>query len=298
MQDQAQRHDYRVFGLSIGSEVPAPCLPSRSTGAAPELEIRHGNVPTRLSQERFPKIFVEDGKILLGRVDAGSLLVEDGRSIIASAPPLNPSTLTCLVWGSGLPTALMQQGALVLHAAVFRYGRFAVMLAGTRGAGKSTTAMELRLAGLPLISDDQAVIRGIGSDQLIVHNGLPQQKLHQDSVSHYGIADHVLALPGERGKFSLTIDAPHGENAVSPSIIFTLSVGDVDKPFCTAVNGTEKLRVLKSQLFRPRIAEAIGGYHPLMLKLAEQTAMFRIVRPPSRNTRSEIRQLVMDRLRT
>jgi hypothetical protein len=85
----------------------------------------------------------------------GTFAIADGRRVSIDPDP-NAEEAAITVWLHGTVAALLlaQRGQFALHASVVDIGGVGVSVAGSRGAGKSTTALRLAQLGHRLVADD------------------------------------------------------------------------------------------------------------------------------------------------
>ena len=90
----------------------------------------------------------------------GAHLISPAGDRVRSAPPRQePWRWQRLLTGQVLPLAATLQGLEVLHASAISIGGGAVALVGASGAGKTSLAIRLAMAGALLVSDDVLALR-------------------------------------------------------------------------------------------------------------------------------------------
>jgi hypothetical protein len=144
MRGQAQHWRYRLAGLEITTDRPAPGLG--------EAGYHDGSLEVRfVAGELQPE---PTGWYLLpAHGVATAMLREDGR-LARIAVPDDGALDVALQLRRVAPFAAALQGRVTLHAAALRLGGAAVALIGGSGAGKSTLATCLGRQGHAVIADD------------------------------------------------------------------------------------------------------------------------------------------------
>jgi hypothetical protein len=92
-----------------------------------------------------------------------------------------------LLLGPVFSVVLSHRGLTCLHAAVLQVDARVVALAGSKGAGKSTTALALVGAGATVVSDDVAVLRDAGN-RVGVAVGPPRLRVRREVAAALGVA--------------------------------------------------------------------------------------------------------------
>ena len=169
---------YFVFGLSLRANHAIPGLePARSSPQIPDVEIHLGVSPLVESGSAAcaenltfsSSILLESGEptLRIWETMGGSFLRLDyfegvqfwlernGKAIWARwSDSSSLEDAATYLLGPVLGLALRLRGVTCLHASAVTFGNRAVALAGSEGAGKSTTAAALARRGHPVISDD------------------------------------------------------------------------------------------------------------------------------------------------
>jgi hypothetical protein len=127
-------------------------------------------------------------------LDHSEFVVDAGATEIWAAWPDGVTTEDALTYLAGpvLGFALRLRGIAALHASVVAIDGRAIILVGSAGIGKSTTAAALAILGYPVLSEDIAALDDQG-DHFFVQPGYPHVNLWPSSVELlFGAAD---ALP-------------------------------------------------------------------------------------------------------
>lgn len=165
-------HEYRVFRRTVRSTVRLPQLRSGDgTGGethGPPIRVRRGDlaaspadVPASLTRvyadpaDEFTIHEDPDGRLYWFYESVGTLRVSGGTDVVVSpAPSGRAGEVRWLVRNAGLRLALVQQGAVVVHASAVVVDGRAVAFTGPSGRGKSTAAGACVAAGHDLLVDD------------------------------------------------------------------------------------------------------------------------------------------------
>jgi hypothetical protein len=132
--------------------------------------------PVRARELRFGETllmsvdFAEPAGYLLWARDFGRVLISpDGMELLCEPDPANESWAS-IIAAQALPLAATIRGLEVFHASGVVVGDRALLIAGPRGAGKSSLAAALVRAGAQLLSDD-AVALELSDGALTAHAG-------------------------------------------------------------------------------------------------------------------------------
>lgn len=291
-------HNYRVFGLIIGSHLELPELAS-ITKALPDVLVTVGGVPRRLDHPSAagPLWEVDDEHFLLRIPGVAAYLVTGGRTVtIEPHAGVVPGDVRLYLLGTALGALLHQRRMLPLHAATALVKGRAVAFAGESGAGKSTLVAHLGERGYPILSDDVTVVTLGRHRRPVAHAGVRLIKLWADALQFLGCDSRGL-LRDHSGlqKFHLPI------NGLDPAVSFPLREVYVltDGPEVTLrrLSGLQSVAALARNTYRLRIGRALGSTpsHFEVCTRISQTASVKIVRRP--RTVESIPEL-LDRLET
>ena len=248
---------YTMCGLPILSDFELPELvdtPSWTDDTAP--------APLRVTsriREELPPSFEIDGVANFRRMDeplGGSEFVADGVARLTTAgdgsaivveyrSSANPRTLSHLVVDQGVPRALTERGAMVLHATCVASNGRGLGFLGSTGTGKSTFAMGLVGDGALLVADDCLVLQAEG-DLLFALPSYASSRLRNDSLAALDLEnDCAPASPGKQRVFSAALREP-----VPMAALFVLNRrADDSKPAATRLHGTAALWAIALHAF-------------------------------------------------
>lgn len=94
-----------------------------------------------------------------------------------------------LLLGHVMACYLEQQGLLAMHAGALVVGEQAVLLAGDKGAGKSSMVSSMVAAGFPLMADDIAPVEENGGE-VLCRSAFPQVKLSPEQLERFATGNN------------------------------------------------------------------------------------------------------------
>jgi hypothetical protein len=207
---------YRAYGLTVRSDLPLPELRAVDTTRSPDVAVRTGDVEARLAAAAHTLRFDS----------MGTFAVVDGREVVCDldSPELRGHRyVRRVVYTKALPVALLQRGAVVVHAsAVVVDGRAAIFL-GSPDAGKSTTAAAFHRAGYRVIADDIVGIE-VEDGPPAVLPGVPQLRLDAAVVAALGVeAPDISNRSGSENRY---LNLPPVAESVPLGGLYTLVEGE------------------------------------------------------------------------
>ncbi len=207
---------YLVYGICLSADEQLPgLLPAEIRDPGTSVKLYLGTLPTSLEQIpddqhaiHYTSPHYQDGQPSLVVTRLGDtyirLLYADGTQFVLhptqqeiwatwSEQSTLADTVTYLL-GPVLGFFLRLSGVICLHGSAIAIDNKAFVIAGTPGAGKSTTAASLAARGYPILSDDIAALLP-QSGQFQVQPAYPYLRLWASSVEAlYGTADALPCL--------------------------------------------------------------------------------------------------------
>ncbi len=231
-----------------------------------------------------PPLRVDPDEAVVALRCGGRLSVRRGEGVARFALARTPSPAELLHPYLAAAAALVWQwaGHEALHAGAFALDGAAVLLLGARESGKTTTLRQLAGAGLPVLSDDLAIV--VGDHVLAGPRALDVRRAPGDSRAPASGAAAIVRS-GERSRLTLgpaPASLPFGATVVlewGPSAI-------------TAVGAAERPALLAGQRSFPGLAPAGSA----LLDLAARP-MLRFRRPRDPATAGEDALALLERLR-
>ena len=223
---------YRLYGLIIQSDF--------LLAEAEQVHHNGSDVDVRITRAPLEEIKTTNGGFRDFRITSegdlfqftgvGRFLVRNASEIIVD---LEPGFDKCLIglplFGPVIAVLLHRRGHFVLHGSSVKIDGTAQVFLGDKGAGKSTTAAALVVAGRPLIADDVVAIINEPDKPLRVYPGPPTMKLSQTLLAHFSENAGRVLQPdnGEftNGKSRLRLNQANGSRPVILDRVYALSRG-------------------------------------------------------------------------
>ena len=207
-------HRYRLFGFeTLANMEPTIPMAEASPLATPELSFRclpagPGGVQApaggslylskRLNDAGEPavQLFEVGGSAWLMRFPGiADFHLRPGEIECRLVDPRLAYMVNILLLGHVMACYLERQGILALHAAALRVDDRAVLLAGDKGAGKSTLVSSMAAAGFPLMADDIAAVEE-RAGRVSCRSAFPLVKLTPEQIARF-----VKGRAGEYSRF-------------------------------------------------------------------------------------------------
>jgi hypothetical protein len=180
-----KRHDYRLFGLAIRSEVELGELAPLPEANNHDVVIRQDTLSEDLPCTAGYHQLHDGGLLVIENV--GRFLARDGRDLLVEPAVGVPSrNLRLFLLGSAMAMLLHQRGLLPLHANAVVLDGSAYAFTGPSGSGKSTLAAWFQDRGLSLLCDDVCVIDFEANERPVAWPGLPRLRLWRDALERSG----------------------------------------------------------------------------------------------------------------
>lgn len=274
---------YRLFGLTVISELDLPeLLPALGVGE-PDVTIRFGDIggiAGRFGIEPSGEALVLTvPRIARYRITGGREILLDPE---AEAPERN---IRLYLLGSAFGVLLHQRGLLPLHANAVEIDSHAVAFMGASGAGKSTLAAWFHDRGHKVIADDICVVGFDPQNVPHVTPGLPRLRLWKEALEASGraAADFDRAWEGseEWDKYEVPLSAKRvAENERTLAAIFLLQSADEFE--IKRLKGARAIQALIENTYRGRTIVAAAGprlHWEACLRVAERIPVFELRRP-------------------
>lgn len=284
-------------------ELPTPAAPIAVPADLPvvEVDLEAGTVcGIVVDYERVPEHL--DNAVSVGtmveatesaalvRLNSMRLLVQNGERITVDPEPgLAPEAVWFALYGWAASLVMLQRGHYFLHASTVRRGEQVIALTGQRGAGKSTTALELAKRGWLLNCDDTTPIAVIDGQAWIAPYRRPIHLL--PGAEPQGLV-YSHDLP-ERVKQAFIVEQdldPRPLTAVIELVIDAQLPPRSDVQL-RQVTGASSIALLERNIHAWRAARAPGRRQSLMAWLsgvATATQQFSLTRPTQAHTLARI----------
>ena len=269
MSDDGQKpFNYRLFGLSLHSEIELPELPVADARKRPDVTIRLG------SDGRGSLITVDD--IAAFRVTGSEIAV-------APMEGASPRNIRLYLLGSAMGLMIHQRGLLPLHANAIELDGLAVAFMGASGSGKSTLAAWFHDRGHRVIADDVCVIRFSDQGAPLVLPGLPRLRLWKEALEASGrnAGHYARSYAGDDDweKFDVPLGGASPKDSTPLAAIYLLEASDDAR--IEALAGIEAAQALFANTYRGAFVTESGdpkSHWQACMRLVQSTPIFRAAR--------------------
>ncbi len=274
---------YRVYGLTLQSDVALPGEARLESDGAVDATIRRGRVceqGTEFGRQIGPYVRAKPGALWLDIPDVARFAVRDGREIVYEPiGDVGHQALRLFLLGSCLGALMIQRGHLVLHGNAIRIGDGVAICCGVSGAGKSTLAASMMQAGQQIVADDVCPL----TEQGEIIPGLPRIKLWQDSAERLGIATDTLErVRPELKKFELPLGEAFCNQPLPVSAVYVLNTHVSSEFSAEVLTGIAAFEALKAHTYRFRYVDGLGkkiAHFKACGRLASRVPVVSIKRP-------------------
>ena len=244
--------------------------------------------------------------------DVGRFLVEGSHTIhFEPAPDLDQARFDFVFAHAVLAAIHRHRGDLVLHANTLRWRHGLLAIAGSSGAGKSTTAAGLIQRGATLIADDLTVLRAGHHDQLVVRQTPPQLHLTRLAAERLGLSGGARPSPVHSAKVVVSVEEPattsppHAapEQPWSPDLsgpglhdLVLLEASHEQEVRLRRLHGADLFLALQHCIYGPLKPCDIPASFPLQALLARRVRVWSLKRPQERWCLDEVLDALEDGL--
>jgi len=272
---------YRVFGLTVRSEIPLPELLPAPEGAEADVVITLGRLPA--IEGEIPENFAAtDAGGVLNVAGAGRYLIRGGREILVEPDPAGSERhLRLYLLGSAFGAILHQRNLLPLHSNAMEIAGHAVAFLGASGAGKSTMAAWFHDRGYPVLADDVCVVT-LGSDGApLAHPGIPRLRLWRDALEASGrdVEDHEHAFD-DADKYNVRTRTSDAGSPLPLAAIYLLDRPDSGalELAITGLQGLDAIEALVANTYRGAYLVEMGATQRHLLQCVELTGQVPVFR--------------------
>lgn len=279
----ADAYRYRLFGLTIRSQVELPELFGMAFDGDADVTITRGSVS---APDDKPGLQEADAALFLVVPGVASYRVDDGAVITfqpdGDAPARN---VRLYLLGSAFGCLLHQRGLLPLHANAIEVGDKAVAFMGPSGAGKSTLAAWFHDRGQRVIADDVCVVRFDASGQPLAVPGLPRLRLWKDALQttgrHESGFQRSYVAESQEDKFDVPMSASATVDREVPlAAVYVLERGQ--RSAIEQLSGLDAAEAVFANTYRGSYLAAVAGgertHWTSCVKLVQTTPVFRATR--------------------
>ncbi|MGG4167742.1 aldolase [Rossellomorea vietnamensis] len=290
---------YKIFGMRIICDIELPELIVDISRQIPDVTIKKAHLLEKWvdAAKNNPIYIVERNLIMFKVPELAIFCIQDGNRINYS--PLsagNNDQIRLYILGTCMGALLNQRNSLPLHGSAVAINGKAYAIVGDSGAGKSTLASALINKGFPLLTDDVIALKNNKDGHPLVLPAYPQQKLWENSLKEFKIDSANLSPLFEREtKFAVPIREQFFNKPLPLAGIFELVTCEGEKVKLDSMNPLERLHVLFQHTYRNLFIKRLGlrEWHlQYTASFAKNIEMYRLTRPTSRFTASELATLI------
>lgn len=275
-------HNYRVFGLTVASELELPELLAGDTETVPNVVIQRAAIAGQWEAGLH-----KDGDALVLVIpDVARFRIAGGQSITVDAPTGVPErNVRIFLLGSAFGALLHQRGLLPLHANAVEIEGKAVAFMGESGAGKSTLAAWFHDRGHRVLADDVCVVRSTGGGRPVISSGLPRLRLWAEALELTGrdVASFdrsYLTDADQFDKFDVPIKSTtEAGSDIELGALYLLRRGD--EFAVTELSGAEAGEAVIANIYRGSYVAAVNGHKNLWrtaVDIVRSTPIYRVTR--------------------
>lgn len=229
----------RAFGVDLALDFDAPALSDGAideVGDATTLELVYASSLDEAwrDEEAQPLGWMPDGQggvrieirqhpelgVMFAAGSHGRYMISPDARHVACAPPAVADWYwQRMLVGQVLPLVAALRGHEVIHASAVALGDHAIAIAGRPGAGKSTLALELVLAGRGLVAEDVIPLR-VEGDRVLAEPGVSLLNLRPTAQAWKLVRAPELRVVGQSDKIHVLV--PRVPNALPLSTLYLL----------------------------------------------------------------------------
>jgi hypothetical protein len=277
------RNRYRIFGLSVESELALPELVPVQDGTAADVFISV-SAPENEPPADF-QLTAAGNEASLNVPGIAVYRMRDGTTM-SVAPEANASErdVRLFLLGSAFAAILHQRGLLPLHSNAIEIDGKAVAFLGHSGAGKSTLAAWFHDRGHGLLSDDVCVVGVDWKGRGVAYGGVPRVRLWRDALEASGrSADSEERAADEWEKYNVRTDrsAIRYDAALSHIYLFAGDGAGADTVL-TRLTGSRAVQALVENTYRGKYVKLLGKtqrHFDQCVSLAKNLPIFEVRRP-------------------
>lgn len=275
---------YKLFGLTVHSELELPELFPIAADGEPDVNIRVG--PVEELAQNSDGLHAVNGGLVLIVPDIGRYRISSGSEIIVDPNGGVPERNVHLyLLGSAFGALLHQRGLLPLHANAVEIDAKAVAFMGASGEGKSTLAAWFHDHGHRIIADDVCVVRFDDNGRPRAAPGLPRLRLWSEVLEATGrdASNYGRSYAGEEtyDKFDVPL-ARHATTTSDMEIAVLYVLVGSDRFDIVPLQGVAAAEVLFANTYRGAYISAAGGEQEhwcACVRLVRSIPVFRMERP-------------------
>lgn len=293
---------YKAFGFIIKSSIPLPELKRISSPADTfDIEIEIGSLTETWNSVSTPsnQFFVSEQQIMFHLANIAIYCIENGNKIIVSPMEgIEESQLRLYILGSCMGAILMQRQVFPLHGSAIAIDGRAYAIVGHSGAGKSTLASAFLEKGFDLLTDDIIPLSfSKESGRPYVIPTYPQQKLWQESLTHFGQdSSNYKPLVNRKTKFAVPVTSQFSDKQLPLAGIFELVKTKEDHITLMPIQRMDLLQTVFNHTYRNNFIEGMNlrewHFHSAV-KVINHVDVYQLRRPGLQFTVGELADCVL-----
>lgn len=276
-------HNYRIFGLSVQSELDLPELIPVREATDPDVSIQVSSAEAEPPAEF--KLISSDDEVTLSVPGAATYTMRGGRTItVTPVSTASARDVRLYLLGSAFGVILHQRGLLPLHSNAIEIDGKAIAFLGHSGAGKSTLAAWFHDRGHGMLSDDVCVVGVDENGGGVAYGGVPRVRLWRDALEASGRSaegEERAADDWEKYNIRTHHSAIRHEAPLSHIYLFAGDGSDAET-VVTRLSGSRAVQALVENTYRGAHVKLLGKskrHFDQCVSLAQNLAIFEVRRP-------------------
>ena len=226
---------YSLYGLTLRSATPLPCLSVEQTSEFPDIELLEcdpagilqacSEVRISFREEGFWQYSLfADGSTHISWKEHFEFVVLAGakRVLWRKLREVSDEVFFTYLLSQVLSYCLLARGFEPLHGTAIVAGEKAIAFLGDSGAGKSTLAATFLQQGYPLLTDDVLAVEFMG-EGVWAWPGIARVKLNPDSADAVFWGRRSIPMNSFTSKMIFPLnDSPHGNDKVPLQALYVL----------------------------------------------------------------------------
>ena len=301
------RNTYKAFGLVVLSEIVLPELtPISMINHIVDVKIEKAELHTLwLEQSEGDDYYIIKPNWIMFHVPEVALFcIENGNTVTFSLfEGTSEDAIRLFLLGSCMGAILMQRKVLPLHGSALAIEGKAYAIVGDSGAGKSTLASAFLQRGYHLLSDDVIAVSLNEHNEPIVTPAYPQQKLWQESLTHFEMTTNdYQPLIYREDKYAIPVTSQFHHKPLPLAGIFELvKLEDCNNIEIRPIRELERLHKLYYHTYRNFFIQESGlmeWHFTTTSKISHKIDFYQISRPTTSFTAHELVELILHTLKT
>lgn len=304
MSDKSNKNNYRVFGLTISSEMPIPeLIPNRincNIDVVIERRDLYSSLLERFEKDEYYKI--KPNWLMMHIPEVAIFCIENGNKITVSPFPEGlEDEIRLYILGTCMGALLMQRKILPLHGSAIEIDGKAYALLGNSGAGKSTLAKAFLNRGYKLLSDDVIAVTFSDNQDPVVSPSYPQQKLWIESLNKFQLeSSQYKPLFDREKKFAVPVVSNFLNETLPLTGMFELEITGEGDLSINLISNMERFYTVYNQTFRNFFLEQSGlmdWHFETSAKLISKIPIYKIKRPSEIFTAYNITDIILSKIK-